>query len=548
MTREKNHGAALLQDALHHAAGKCGHEPKFYSGSEQLSFAEIDAASDRLARTLVQWKVSPGDRVILGLPNSSAFVIACFAIWKARAVVVPLDPAMRSGNLQHILEKTAPAALICTNRFAERVREIPTVLPFVRVFFLEDAPASSLQGQIPVELLADAVRNQKNTRDLPRGALTDDLACILFTNGSTGVPKGVMHTHASTLACASFTLNALQLSSSDVLAVPLPVHHILAFRRLLTAFLARCSILIATDIFVALTHFPKLRPTGLVMVPAACNLLIDNFPEFFRQNGESLRYLEIGSEPMRPERLAALQNILPNTRILLTYGLTEGRVGYLKRGPNGVYNRVASSNDGLHVLVIDTHGRPVAAGEAGEILLRGAGLFKGYWGDSQKSLETIKNRGFCTGDLGLMEAGGDVQLLGRMDDILKVGGHKINLREVEAVLQRHPAIAEAAIVGLPDPKKIVEAKLHAMIVLQTGNVPTDEELVAHCRKHLEPYKVPSTFHVRTDLPKTPVGKIQRHLVTEDAKRILALEESPALTAECGIQANKKAHVRVSDSI
>lgn len=529
MSTGNRYGVVLLQDALRHAAEQCAQETKFFSGSERLSFAEIDAASDRLARRLIEQQIRPGDRVILGLPNSSAFITACFAIWKARAVVVALDPATRSGNLQSILERTEPTALICTSSFAERVRETPAVLRFFKAIFLDDLPAGSPEGPIPVESLAQAISTAQAATALPIGAHADDLASITFTSGSTGVPKGVMHTHAGILACASYTLNFLQLSRSDVIVVPLPLHHILAFRRYLTAFLAQCSILIAPDIFVALAHFPKLRPTGLVMVPAACNMLIDNFAAFFRQNGGSLRYLEIGSEPMSPERLAALQDILPNTQILLTYGLTEGRVGYLKAGPNGVYNRVPSSNDGLDVHVIDNEGKRVGAGETGEILLNGSGLLKGYWGDAQEALDKIKNEGFRTGDMGLMEANGDVQLMGRIDDILKVGGHKINPREVEAVLQRHPAIAEAVLVGLADPRKIMEAKLHALIVLRTETAPSDEELSAHCRKHLEPYKIPATFHVRTSFPKTPVGKIQRHLVVEDAKRIVAQQESSTVS-------------------
>jgi len=522
-----HYGAVLLQDALRNAAEKCGQEAKFFSGTERLSFAEIDAASERLARRLVEQQIRPGDRVIVGLPNSSAFISACFAIWKARAVVVALDPALRSANLQGILERTEPAALICTNAFAARVREMPTVLGFFKAIFLDDVPAGSPEGPALVESLAQAISTAQTATALPAGAHADDLASITFTSGSTGVPKGVMHTHTGILACASYTLNFLQLSPNDVMVVPLPLHHILAFRRFLTAFLAQCSVLIAPDIFVALAHFPKLRPTGLVMVPAACNMLIDNFASFFRQNGGSLRYLEIGSEPMSPERLAALQNILPNTKILLTYGLTEGRVGYLKAGPNGVYNRVPSSNDGLDVHVIDGQGKPVDAGQTGEILLNGSGLLKGYWGDTQEALDKIKNEGFRTGDMGLVESNGDVQLMGRIDDILKVGGHKINPREVEAVLQRHPAIAEAVLVGLADPKRIMEAKLHALIVLRTETVPGDEELIEHCRKHLEPYKVPTAFHVRTSFPRTSVGKIQRHLVAEDAKRILAQQESSA---------------------
>jgi long-chain acyl-CoA synthetase len=510
----------LLPHALRHAAGQSGRQVKLISGTERLSYAEIDLYSDRLAGRLVELQIRPGDRVLLGLPNSGAFIIACFAIWKARAVVVALDPAIRSNNLQHILERTEPSALIATNSFAERVREMPQVLRSFRAFFLEDPAASPSDDPVSVLSLPETISSETQTAELPTGARHDDLTSITFTSGSTGVPKGVMHTHESTLACASFTLNFLQLSQSDVMVVPLPLHHILAFRRFLTAFLAQCTTLIAPDVFVALAHFPKLRPTGLVMVPAACNILIDKFAPFFRENGASLRYLEIGSEPMSPERLSALQAILPNTKIHLTYGLTEGRVGYLKAGPKGVFNRIPSVNNGLEVQVVDTRGQSVAQGETGEILLRGSGLLKGYWGDSQEALDRIQQEGFRTGDMGMMEANGDVELMGRIDDILKVGGHKINPREVEAVLQRHPGVAEAVLVGLADPQKIMEAKLHAFLVLAAEKIPTNEELIAHCRKHLEPYKVPAAFHVRAAFPKTPLGKIQRHLVVQEAQGLL----------------------------
>lgn len=515
----------LLQDAVRLAAAEYGEQVKFVSGTERLSYAEVDLYSDRLAWRLIAAGVQPGDRVILGLPNSAAFIIACFAIWKARAVVVALDPAIRSSNFQHILEKTEPSALIATNTSAQRVWEMPEVLRFFRVFLLNGDTQNSWDSpQLTVESLSGTIDSEAPIGPLPTGGQPGDVATITFTSGSTGVPKGVMHTHRSTLACASFTLDFLQLSESDVMVIPLPLHHILAFRRYLTAFLARCTSLIAPDIFSALAHFPELRPTGLVMVPAACNMLIDSFAPFFQEDGGTLRYVEIGSEPMAPERLSALQSILPKAKILLTYGLTEGRVGYLKAGPNGVYNRVPSDNAGLHVKVVDSQGKLVAPGETGEILLEGSGLLKGYWGDSQENLDRIKSNGFRTGDMGLREPNGDVQLMGRIDDILKVGGHKINPREVEAVLQRHPAIAEAVLVGLADPKKIMEAKLHAFIVLRTETVPTDEELLAHCRKHLEPYKVPVSFQVRKSFPKTSVGKIQRHLVTQEARGQRAPED------------------------
>lgn len=144
---------------------------------------------------------------------------------------------------------------------------------------------------------------------------------------------------------------------------------------------SQCTVVVAPDIFITKQFF-EFRPTGLVLVPGACNILIDNFASFFRDNGNSLRYVEIGSEPMPQEKLDALKAILPNAQIHLTYGLKEGRVGYLKAGSNGVFDHLAGSNQGLEIRVVDSQGRPVSRGETGEILLTGSGLFKGYGGDS----------------------------------------------------------------------------------------------------------------------------------------------------------------------
>src|SRR5438552_550593 len=150
----EDHAPRLLQNALRNAAKESGDQTKFICGTERLSYAEIDRYSDGLANRLVARHVRSGDRIILGLPNSAAFVIACFAIWKARAVVVALDPAMRSTNLQHILERTEPTALIAQPSFVERVQEMPGVLRFFRVFFLKDPSAALPEtAQIAVESL-----------------------------------------------------------------------------------------------------------------------------------------------------------------------------------------------------------------------------------------------------------------------------------------------------------------------------------------------------------------------------------------------------------
>jgi acyl-CoA synthetase (AMP-forming)/AMP-acid ligase II len=502
----------LLPDVLRVAAKACGNQVKVVSGTERLSYAEIDLYSDRLAGRLMAHDIRPGDRVMIGLPNSAEFIIACFAVWKVRAVVVALDPCTVAANLRGILQKIEPAALIAECGFAEKVLETPASLRFFRAFFLKNNCGSPLAtGHIAVEPMQSATVSEAGLARLPAGAQPNELATITFTSGSTNVPKGVMHTHESTLACASFTRSYLNLSQHEVVMLPLPLHHVLAFRRFLTCFLAQCELVLVPGIFI-MKQFSETHPTGLVLVPSACNILIDSFAPFLRKAGACLRYVEIGSEPMSMERVQALQATLPNTRIHLTYGLTEGRVGYLTAGPNGTFDRLDRSNHGLEIEVVDGNGHPVNEEETGEILISGAGLFLGYWGDSIATQNALKLHGFRTGDLGMMDENGGIRLIGRLDDIIKVGGHKIHPREIEAVLLLHPGVAEAVVVGQRDPGASLGSVLQAFVVRKKGFIVSDSELLAHCQEHLELYKVPATVCFRESFPKTALGKIQRHLV------------------------------------
>lgn len=280
----------LLPDVLRSGARRCDSEVKVVSGADRLSYAEIDLRSDRLASRLIAHNIWPGDRVIIGLPNSGDLIIACFAVWKAGAVVVALDHCIRPGKLQRILARIEPAALIAANDFAEKICDMPEVLRFFRIFLLKDPHNfQAAAQQVAVESLHCAMMAEGVPAILP-ATQPDDLATITFTSGSTNLPKGVMHTHESILACASFTLSYLQLSKNDVMMLPLPLHHVLAFRRFLTCFLAQCTLVLAPDIFI-MKQFAEARPTGCVLVPSACNILIDNYAPFFRHEGECLAML-----------------------------------------------------------------------------------------------------------------------------------------------------------------------------------------------------------------------------------------------------------------
>src|SRR2546425_9740669 len=206
---------------------------------------------------------------------------------------------------------------------------------------------------------------------------------------------------------------------------------------------------------------------------------------------------------MTPEGLNSLKGVLPDVQLYLSYGLTEARVGFLKPGPDGLLNKIASYPPGLQLQVVDSQDQPVAQGQTGEIVLKGRGLMKGYWGDPPAAQERLRSRGLRTGDMGRVECGGDVALLGRLDDVLKVAGYKISPLEVERTLNRHPAVRESVVAGLPGPGGVLEQEIHPLLVVRADAAPRASQLFAFSPPTLGAPQVPAPGHPLSSLPPTP---------------------------------------------
>src|SRR2546425_11864507 len=404
----KGNRSKLLPQILREIARRPREQGSVACRTARVSYAELDFLSDRLAAALVQRGIRPGNRVVMVLPNSVEFVIACFAIMKVRAIVVLEDTTIRPNNFRHILEETQPVAVIVDRNLAVHLEGMQGALDSVKVILLKDCTFafSSLTG-IDVDSLDAILQCEARATALPTGARSDEVVSITYTSGSTGTPKGVMHTHESWLAGAAFTRDYLEISAKDNIVVSFPLHHAYAFRQILAYLLTGGSVVIAADIYSALRLITEERPTALLLVPAACNILIGHFASVLRKADSILRYVEIGSGAMTPERLNSLKRRLPDVQLYLSYGLTEARVGFLEPGPDGLLNRIASQSPGLQLRVVDSQNRPVAQGQAGEIVLKGRGLMKGYWGDPPAAQERLRSR-LRTGDMGRVECGGEV--------------------------------------------------------------------------------------------------------------------------------------------
>jgi excisionase family DNA binding protein len=507
----------LLPEILRDTARKFEQRIAVICGASQRSYAEIDLLSDRFAHALLEKGIEPGDRVVVILANSVEFVIACFGIWKARAIVVAEDGAIRPNSFMHVLEETQPTALVVDRNVAVQLEGMQDPLRNLRAILVKDQTfAISPRANIHVESLEAVLEfGTRSAAVCLDGARADDVVSISYTSGSTGTPKGVTHTHQSWLAAAEFTRDYLQLSARDKILIPLPLHHAYAFRQILAYLSAGGTVEITADIFQALRLLRQQRPTALLLVPAACNIIIDHFPSILQEADCFLRYTEVGAAPLVPQRLQQLRKLLPSTPIHVPYGLTEARVGFLKAGPDGLLNQISKVSPGLEVRVVDIKGHPVQTGQTGEIVLKGRGLMKGYWNKPPAEQDGLHDAWFHSGDMGRLTNLGEIALLGRIDDVIKVGGRKVNPLEVEAILNNHSGVVESAVARLPDPQGILEQELHAFVVLKKDAAASESELLAHCRQHLEPYKIPARIHVRLSLPKSSVGKLQRHLLASE---------------------------------
>ena len=507
---------ALLPEALRAGVTQAGPSSGLVVDDTRLTLAQADRHATHLAQALIQSGVAPGDRVVIVLPSSAEFILVCFAVWKARAIAVPVDPAIRLPNLHHILRDTDPTALVLDHHMLMHLVEADVELARLKVIMLQSV-SQELAGlsHLPIQSLAALLAHAPaDPVRLPTGAHAREVVSITFTSGSTGIPKGVMHTHASWLAGAAFTRHHLQLTAADTSLIPLPVHHAYAFRHIVAHVLAGATVITTDNLYKALAQMQAVRPTALLLVPAACQILLERFPSLLQEADAYLRYIEIGTAAMSPERLERLRALLPTTHIHLSYGLTEARVGYLQPGTTGLLNRITNLASGLELWVQSGPGQPAAVGEPGEIVLRGAGLMQGYWGDSATEQQRLQTNGFATGDMGQINSNGHVELLGRIDDVLKIGGRKVIPLELELILNQHPAVLESAAVAVPDPRGVLEYQLHAFVVLKDGETATVEALATHCQYYLEPYKRPAAIHLRSSLPKSSVGKVQRRQLAE----------------------------------
>jgi long-chain acyl-CoA synthetase len=508
------------------AAGPDSVAAYYFDG--RMTFAELDGLSDALAVGLQDGGVQPGDRVALYLQNVPQYVIGLLGIWKAGAVAVAVNPMSRERELGYQLKDSGATALICLETLYDSVGR--KVLPDTAVQLVVTTSELDHQTRDDDRLFAGVTRTRYDgTQDM--GELMErfagkvpprvdpgpsDLAVLTYTSGTTGPPKGAMTTHANMAFNAQVYRDWMGLTSDDVVLAIAPLFHITGMiGHIAVALLTRMPLVLAYrfEPHVVLDAIAEHRPTYTVGAVTVFTALL-NTPGVKKEDFESFRIFYSGGAPISPTAAAAVKEATGVT-LHNIYGLTE-TTSPSHAVPLGATTPVDPTSGALSVgvpvpntvvRIADEEGVDVPAGELGEIVTQGPQIVAGYWNKPEETAHAIRDSWFFTGDVGFMDAQGWFYVVDRKKDQINASGYKVWPREVEDVLAEHPAVREAAVVGVPDEYRGETVK--AFVSLKAGATVTPDELIVHCKERLAAYKYPRSVELVDELPKTVTGKILR---------------------------------------
>jgi long-chain acyl-CoA synthetase len=533
----KHNLARLLVDS----AQKFPDRPALYFLGKTLRYHEVLEASYRFANALKQLGVNPGDRVSIMLPNCPSAIIAYFGTLMMGGIVVMTNPLYVERELVHQLSDSGATVIVTLDLLFDRVQKAKGKTPIrhIIVTSIKDYLPFPKNVLYPIKMKKDGAKLDVTYNEgvyafkkLLRAAsgapvcvdvnADVDIALLQYTGGTTGIPKGVMLTHANLIANTYQTSNwcyRIRIGEERFLGA-IPCFHVFGLTVLLNQSMLRVGMLILVpkfDIDMILDTINLLKPTIFPGAPTMYIALI-NHKRVKEVDISSINVCVSGSSPL-PLEVQERFETLTGGKLIEGYGLTEASPvthanpiwGYRKIGSVGVPLPDTDAK------VVDVNsGEEVPFGEIGEILIKGPQVMKGYWQREHETALTIRDGWLYTGDMGRIDEEGFFSIVDRRKDLIIAGGFNIYPREIEEVLFEHPAIQEATIVGVPDEYRGETVK--AFVVLKSGMSLTEKELELWCRERLAAFKVPRKVEFRQSLPKTMIGKVLRRQLLEEEKK------------------------------
>jgi long-chain acyl-CoA synthetase len=553
-----------LVDYLRASAAAAADQPAIFFKGGRLSFKDLDTLSDRFAVSLKTFGVQPGDRVALVLPNCPQFLIAEFGAWKAGAAILPLNPLYSGEELIEPLKSAGARLAVTLTPFYQRLKDVqartsldtvigtsikeylPAPLRVLFTLLKEKKDGHRIRLQAGDAWFQDCLKTNGLKPHVGRGfspaetdssgARPDGNAVMLLSGGTTGTPKAVVGKHRD-LVMAGLQLQAWLAptgpaegghhvqTARDIALVPLPLFHVYSCVGVQShAFVDRTPIALVPnprDLDDLLKTIERVKPTLFSAVPALFIALL-NHPRVQARNADfsSIRACFSGAAPLLAATKARFEE-LSGGRIVEGYSLTEAMMACVVN-PLGGTNKLGSVGlplPDVEVAIVDAESgeRFLPGGETGEILLRGPQLMSGYWNNPDETARALRCHDaggpwLHTGDLGYLDADSYLFIVDRQKDLIKTSGYQVWPREVEEVLALHASVMDVGVAGIADDVRGEVVK--AWVVLRPGIPATSDDLRAHCRAKLAPYKVPAQIEFRDSLPKTLTGKVLRRALSQ----------------------------------
>jgi long-chain acyl-CoA synthetase len=461
------------------------------------TYAEFDAAATRAALMLAARGIKKGDAVSLLMPNGVEYIVAYFACFKLGALAGPVNSLLKSEEISYVVNNSEARALVVHSDFLPKIEGMRDELPGLEHVIVFDDEA-----QATAEFAGET---------LPGVSIeSDDEAIIIYTSGTTGKPKGCLLTHGNLVANARQIADWLNFTERDRLLTVMPLFHMNAVSvTTMTPLYAGGSTVVSPK-FSASRFWQIISDYGVTSfgsVATMLQMLLSTYPEGVPAGlkTDQLRFAMCGSAPVPAEVLRKFEETF-DCLVIEGYGLSESTCRSTFNPPD---DRRRPGSCGMAIgnemRVVDEEDRDVADGELGEIVLRGPNILKGYYKNPTATERAFRNGWFHTGDVGYKDADGFFYIVDRKSDMIIRGGENIYPREIDEVLYRHPAVASAAVIGVPDP--LYGEEVAAFVVLKEGAQASAEEIINFCREHLADYKCPKTVRFVADIPKGPTGKL-----------------------------------------
>ena len=491
------------------------------SEGTRITYEGLQARVNRLANALADLGVESGDRIAMLQVNRTEHVEAYLASAKLDAVYVPLNFRARADELTYMINDSGPRVVLVGQRYVELMRSCAEHLMSVCHYVALEEPAEGWPHYDSI------IASASDEERYPEGD-GDDLTVIMFTAGTTGSPKGVMLSHES---FSSYILGNVTPADPDVderNILTVPLYHIAGMQAMMAAVYGGRTLIIQSQ-FEPKEWMELVEREGAnraMMVPTMLKMLMDH-PDFHEHDLSNIEVITYGAAPMPLEVIQRAIREFPGAHFINAFGQTETASTITMLPPEdhileGSDEEIARKQrrlssigkplEDVEVLVVDEQGVPVDTGDVGEIVARGSRLMKGYWNMAEATAETIRDGWLYTGDLGYFDQDGYIFLAGRAKDFIKRGGEMISPEELEQVLHSHPAIDEAAVIGVPDADW--GERVRAIVVLKKGHSASEDEVIRHCRQSLASYKKPESVVFVSVLPRNALGKVLKRVLRE----------------------------------